>query len=89
MLTRPSLEFLASCSVRQRTGHPMLGEIASTRYELRTGDPQGFVRFTASCGLAEFTGPQTVEQLIRSADEALYDAKKAGKNRVVVKRNRS
>ena len=56
----------------------LLGEIASTRYELRTGDPHGFVRFTASCGLAEFTGSQTVEQLIRSADEALYGAKKAG-----------
>ena len=64
----------------------LLTEIASTHYELRSGDPQGFVRFTASCGLAEFTGSQTVEQLIRSADEALYDAKKMGKNRVVVKR---
>ena len=67
----------------------LLAEIASTRYELRSGDPGGFVRFTTSCGLAEFTGSETVEQLVAAADGALYDAKKGGKNRVVVNRKKS
>ncbi len=67
----------------------LLREIASTRYELRSGDPEGFVRFTASCGLASFTGSETAEQLVASADGALYEAKKDGKNRVVVSQKKS
>ena len=67
----------------------LLAEIVSTRYELRSGDPGGFVRFTTSCGLAAFTGSETVEQLLQGADQALYDAKKGGKNRVVVKQKKS
>jgi diguanylate cyclase (GGDEF)-like protein len=64
----------------------MLEEIASTRYELRKGDTNDSVRYTVSCGVAEFDGSDTAEQIIRRADEALYDAKKRGKNRVIVKK---
>jgi diguanylate cyclase len=64
----------------------MLAEIASTRYELRKGDTEGAVHYTVSCGVAEFDGSEGPEQLIKRADEALYDAKRRGKNRVVVKK---
>jgi len=39
---------------------------------------------SASFGLAEFNSPLTNEQLIANADKALYEAKKRGKNRVVL-----
>ncbi len=47
------------------------------------------LRYTVSCGVAEFDGSEGSEQLIGRADEALYDAKRRGKNRVVVQNNRS
>ena len=43
-----------------------------------------YLSFTASCGLAEFTGDESAENLLRRADEALYAAKRTGKNRVVL-----
>ncbi len=42
------------------------------------------VTVTASCGVAAFPGPEvgSAEQLVRRADEALFRAKDAGRNRV-------
>jgi diguanylate cyclase (GGDEF)-like protein len=45
---------------------------------------QASVRLTASFGVAESAPGQTSDQLLRRADEALYAAKRAGKNRYVV-----
>jgi diguanylate cyclase len=42
-------------------------------------------RVSVSCGLAEYCAGDTLESLVRRADQALYEAKRHGKNRVVVK----
>jgi diguanylate cyclase len=44
------------------------------------------VSITASCGIAEYAFEENVRDLIRRADEALYEAKSGGKNRVVAKK---
>lgn len=45
----------------------------------------GLVKFTTSVGVAEMSASDaTVDNLLRRADTALYDAKAAGRNRVVI-----
>ncbi|MBK5949804.1 GGDEF domain-containing response regulator [Rhodobium orientis] len=44
--------------------------------------PLGPIRFTSSLGVAQHHAGDTVEDLSRRADEALYDAKESGRNRV-------
>jgi PleD family two-component response regulator len=41
------------------------------------------VRVTASFGVAEFPTCSSIKALVATADAALYEAKRAGKNRVV------
>ena len=64
----------------------MLSDLASTRYELDGVGRGQYLQFTASCGLAEFAGGETAESLVGRSDEALYEAKRKGKNRVIVKK---
>ncbi len=42
-------------------------------------------RITLSCGAAECSAGDTMQSLMARADQALYDAKRKGKNRVSVK----
>jgi diguanylate cyclase (GGDEF)-like protein len=44
------------------------------------------VSLTASCGVAEYALGENAKDLIHRADEALYEAKRAGKNQVIAKR---
>ena len=64
----------------------LVSEVAATQYEFALAETTGQIRFTISCGAAEFVEGETVEEVIRRADEALYEAKRAGKNRVVAKK---
>ena len=62
----------------------ILLRIANCAFEYRKDNQSYEVRFTVSCGLAEFSADETDEDLVRRADEALYEAKRTGKNRVVL-----
>lgn len=64
------------------TGVP-LGEAADVVDRLRPLTPLGQ---TFSAGVAGWDGQETAEQLVARADGALYGAKDAGRNRVVVAR---
>lgn len=49
---------------------------------LAPGEPEP-IRITISIGLAMLSGQETLESLLARADEALYQAKREGRNRVV------
>jgi diguanylate cyclase len=42
------------------------------------------VAVTISCGIASFTGDDSIDAVFKRADKALYEAKKGGKNRCVL-----
>jgi diguanylate cyclase (GGDEF)-like protein len=66
----------------------LLERIAQSSYEYELLGEKERVRFTLSCGLTERQPNDTEEALIRRADEALYEAKRKGKNRVIFKKRR-
>jgi len=63
----------------------LLAEFSSRSYTCSNGTEERTVRFTMSCGLAEFTPGDTPDTVIQRADEGLHDAKKY-RNRACTKR---
>ncbi len=66
-----------------------LKEVANTRYEYQIGHLRQELSFTLSAGATEFAPGDTVESVIKRADNALYQAKKQGKNQAVALRRGS
>lgn len=65
----------------------MLKQIEARQFDChRTDDGTEFVAVTASCGIAEYALGESARDLISRADEAMYEAKRAGKNRTAAKR---
>jgi diguanylate cyclase len=62
-----------------------LAIVARSRFEYEKGGETQQLRFTLSCGVTEYRNEDTREDIVTRADEALYDAKRNGKNRVEVK----
>jgi diguanylate cyclase (GGDEF)-like protein len=67
-----------------RQAESRLGAVLAQTMALLNGPPQ-MTRVTLSCGVAECSAGDTMQSLMSRADQALYDAKRKGKNRVSVK----
>ena len=61
----------------------LLVEIAASSYEYDVLGRKEKVTFTVSCGLTDFTPGESEDDLVKRADEALYEAKRKGRNRLV------
>ena len=70
--------------VSLRDAEPRIKSIVASVATLST-NLEHPARVSVSCGLAEYCAGDTLESLLRRADQALYEAKRHGKNRVVVK----
>jgi len=67
----------------------VLADIAASSYEYELLGKKERVRFTLSCGLTDLLANESEEEFIQRADEALYEAKRKGKNRVVCRKKSS
>jgi diguanylate cyclase len=63
-----------------------LETVARSRFEYRKNDQPFQLQFTLSCGVTEYHSDDTRDDLIARADEALYEAKHNGKNRVAIRK---
>jgi diguanylate cyclase len=78
LLPRTSLELAAKVGERIRAA------IAAASWEIAAGGEPHTVRLTISIGVAQHRPSDTPETLIQRADAALYRAKQAGRDRVVL-----
>ena len=58
----------------------LIKAVSQTAFTFDDAQPDARINVTATCGLAEFDPGETVEDLTNRADQALYDAKRAGRN---------
>jgi polar amino acid transport system substrate-binding protein len=73
-------EFLILCPETDQYGALQLAE--TVRQKIQSYDFDIPLRITASLGVAEYRKNQSLEELIKFVDAALYSAKKAGRNQV-------
>ncbi|MGE3959433.1 MAG: diguanylate cyclase [Vicinamibacterales bacterium] len=64
----------------------LLLDIANSTYEYDVITRKEQVHFTVSCGLVDLDSEETAETMVKRADEALYEAKKKGRNRVITRK---
>ncbi|NDY95374.1 sensor domain-containing diguanylate cyclase [Wenzhouxiangella limi] len=57
--------------------------VAGTRFSLPVDDREDYLHLTVSIGVTDFRAGDTRQSLLERADQALYQAKAAGKNQVV------
>jgi polar amino acid transport system substrate-binding protein len=73
-------EFLILCPETDQNGALQLAE--TLRKKIQSQDFGIKLRITASLGVAEYRDSLSQEELIKTVDAALYDAKKSGRNQV-------
>ncbi|MBN1566354.1 MAG: GGDEF domain-containing protein [Acidobacteria bacterium] len=77
----------AKLAKSQKRFAALLQHIENIQFECKSADKESLtVSLTASCGVAEYALGEGAGDLIKRADEALYEAKRAGKNQAVAKR---
>ncbi len=76
----------ADLAVAEARFGPVLTQIASRRFDYDSETGPRSVQFTMSCGITQLADSDTPQDLILRADRALYDAKRAGRNRVAVRK---
>jgi diguanylate cyclase (GGDEF)-like protein len=64
----------------------LLQNIASRAYDYEEHGASKSISFTVSCGLSQLSDSDGAEDVIGRADQALYEAKHKGRNRVCVKK---
>lgn len=64
----------------------LLTDIAASTFTYQALREEQRVRFTVSCGLTQLQPGDAPSDLVARADEALYEAKRKGRNRLVVRK---
>ena len=64
----------------------LLADIAGSTFSYEALGEEQRIRFTVSCGLADLQANDGDAELVARADEALYEAKRKGRNRLVSRR---
>lgn len=64
----------------------LLMDISNSSYEYDVLGRKEKVHFTVSCGLVDLDPEEEPDGLVKRADEALYEAKKKGRNRVITRK---
>lgn len=75
-----------SLRVARRRAEQLCRQIADTRYELDEQKQRGVLGVTVSIGVGSYRRGDTVSAVLAKADQSLYAAKAAGKNRVVTEK---
>ncbi len=76
-------EFMIICTETDLNGASQLAE--RLRKGIQISTPYEEIQVTASFGVAEFQQTDTLESLVKRADERVYEAKEFGRNRVIGK----